>query len=42
MLALGRLCEQGGDAACAEASFREVARSPWIVDGLDYVVARLG
>jgi len=41
MLALGRLCEQGGDAACAEASFREVARSPWIVDGLDYVVARL-
>lgn len=41
MLALGQLCERGGDAACAEASYREVARSPWAVDGLDYIAARL-
>lgn len=38
---LGDLCESGGDAACAEASFREAARSPGAVDGLDYVSARL-
>ena len=41
MFALGDLCERAGDAACAEASFREAARSPGAIDGLEYVSARL-
>ncbi len=41
MFVLGDLCDRGGDAACAEASFREAARSPGAVDGLEYVSARL-
>ncbi|MFO0587972.1 MAG: protein kinase [Polyangiaceae bacterium] len=41
MFTLGDLCEQSGDATCAEASFREAARSPGATDGLEYISARL-
>jgi hypothetical protein len=41
IVALGAACEEGGDAACAEASYREAARSPAVIDGLEHVLARL-